>query len=118
MSITTGARRRLVVLDSSACNGEQPVQPGEIVCLVRNTNTEADRWTPVHEASYWSLDREPRTNRSRAVCWDGWLGAHGTHSRDAHGAYRVVSVSGHDARYAQGAAADWTVVSLVKVENP
>ena len=117
MSVTTGTRRRLVVLDSGDLYEEKAFTVGDIVCLVRNSNTNADRWTPAREVAYWSLEPNPLTNLSREECWDGWLGAFGSHSRHAHGAYRVVSVRPHDSDYAQTSAADWVVVSLVKVDT-
>lgn len=108
MNITPGTRRSLVVLE---CLDETAVAPGEVVCLVRNIDTNCGE-------SYWTLDRDPRTNVTNETRWDGWLGATGAHSRHAHGAYRVVSSQPHTtAVYARVSAVEWLVVSLVKVDD-
>lgn len=61
----------------------QLVTPGEQVALVECFGP-AGRWNEV--------TTDPRTNRSGAVRWAGWLGTTNDVSRHASGPWRVVSV--------------------------
>jgi hypothetical protein len=89
--------RRVVKLDDHVDYNddtmtEHPIKAGDIVCLVRVTDTMTGR------ESNW-LTREPRTNQSHELRWRGWLGTTNDVAEHAQGAWRVVSLVEHDSNY-------------------
>lgn len=112
-TITKARRTRRVVTLDDTYNAQTgfyetiTVTPGDIVCLVRVTDTMTGKESH-------TLTTQPRTNVSHEIKWHGWLGTTDDIAENALGAWRVVSIARHDAMYAYDSDTAYYQVSLVE----